>query len=179
MTTSPTESRTVHTVDTSGCFDFNCVETLTISCPVDRVYNALFKVSEWPQHLPHVQEIELTYDDGRYQEFWMTVASETDGSPLRVRSIRNCRHREIEFFQPQPPRFLRHHAGIWRFLPDGKGGCTAEVTHLWNLEPRIAGEVYPATSDRSTEEQVADMLAGHSRLALASWRDVLAPEGSA
>lgn len=103
----------------------------------------------------------------------MTVASETDGSPLRVRSIRNCRDRQIEFFQPQPPRFLRHHAGIWRFLPHGDGACLVEVSHLWNLEPEVAAEVYPATAGRSTEQQVEDMLAGHSRLALASWQSVL------
>ncbi len=185
MTTSPmTESlpgsgaaeavaQRARTVDSAGCFDFRCVETLTIEAPVDRVYEALFRVTEWPVHLPHVQEIDVAYDDGQYQEFWMTVASETDGSPLRVRSIRNCRYRQIEFFQPQPPRFLRHHAGIWRFLPQGADACLVEVSHLWNLEPRVAAEVYPATAASSTEQQVAEMLAGHSRLALASWRSVL------
>ncbi|MDQ8705992.1 hypothetical protein RCO28_26430 [Streptomyces sp. LHD-70] len=177
---SPEPARTV---DTADCFDFSCLETLIIDSPVDTVYDALFKVTEWPVHLPHVQQIDVSYDDGQYQEFWMTVASETDGSPLRVRSIRNCRYRQIEFFQPQPPRFLRHHAGIWRFIPqegpEGADRTLVEVTHLWNLEPEIAAEVYPATPDRSTAVQVEEMLAGHSRLALASWQAVLGkPSGA-
>ena len=155
----------VRTVDAAGCFDHSCVETLTIDCPVDRVYEALFRVAEWPVHLPHVQQIDVIYDDGQYQEFWITEALETDGSPLRVRSVRNCRFRQIEFFQPQPQPFLRHHAGIWRFAPHGDDACALEVTHVWNLEPRIAATVYPPESGRSTSEQVKEMLAGHSRLA--------------
>ncbi|MEW9532348.1 SRPBCC family protein [Microbispora sp. NPDC049125] len=177
MTTSPTESPAVHE-NAVGTYDFRCVETLAIPRPVDRVYDALFRVTDWPRYLPHVEEIDVIYDDGQYQEFWMTVASETDGSPLRVRSIRNCRYRRIDFFQPLPPRFLRHHAGFWRFLPDSDGGCLVEVSHLWNLEPVVAAEVYPPTAGESTEQQVEKMLAGHSRLALESWRKVLTAEGA-
>lgn len=163
------------TVDTAGCFDFSCLQTLDFALPVDRVYDALFRVEDWPVHLPHVQQIDVTYDDGRYQEFWMTVLSESDGAPLRVRSVRNCRPGVIEFFQPQPPRFLKHHAGIWRFTPRGDDSCLVEVTHVWNLSPEVAAEVYPATAELSTEQQVEKMLAGHSELALASWARVLTP----
>lgn len=187
MTTSPMKDgppgaataggEPARTVDTSGCFDHSCVQTLSFDCPPERVYDALFRVAEWPEHLPHVQKMDILYDDGQYQEFWMTVRSETDGSPLKVRSIRNCRPGQIEFFQPVPPRFLRHHAGIWRFRAgDGEATCTVDVTHVWNLRPEVAAEVYPDSPERSTGQQVEDMLAGHSGTALRSWQRVLTGE---
>ncbi|MGW3044858.1 SRPBCC family protein [Kitasatospora sp. NPDC001159] len=175
-TVSPTAGLTI---DTHPGFAHRTVQTLVIEAPLDAVYGALFEVREWPQYLPHVQEIDVRYDDGRYQEFFMTVASETDGSQLRVRSIRNCRPGEIEFFQPEPPEFLKHHGGIWRFTQaaDNPEHTHVEVTHVWNLHEEVAPLVYPATGEASTEEQVTTMLAGHSKLALDSWRKVLTGKG--
>jgi hypothetical protein len=162
--------------DDSGCFEHRTTQRARFPVASTDVVRRLHDVAEWPAYLPHVLEIDLRYDDGRYQEFIMVVASETGGDPLRVRSIRNCREREIEFFQPEPPPFLLHHAGVWRFfaLDDG---CEVEVTHVWNLRDDVAGAMFPPTPDASTEEQVRTLLAGHSRLTLQSWQRVLGGEG--
>jgi hypothetical protein len=102
------------------------------------------------------------YDDGRYQEFWMTVKAENDGAPLRVRSVRNCTPGVIEFFQPEPPAFLRHHGGIWRFRPLDDDATEVQITHVWNLDPETAAQIFPADEEGSTEEKVTRTLAGHS-----------------
>lgn len=167
--------------DAAG-FAYRCQETVAIASNAETVRRALHDVAAWPRVLPHVLEIEVRYDDGQYQEFYMTVDSE--GRALRVRSIRNCRNNLIEFFQPEPPAFLRHHAGCWRIRPLGQDATGQDVTevsavHVWNLEPNVAAEVYPPTAQHSTTERVIAVLAGHSRLALSTWRRVLEPSTSA
>lgn len=161
------------TIDTSPAFAHRCVRTAVIPAARDRVYQALFEVRAWQDLLPHVQRIEVRYDDGQYQEFMMTVRSDTDGEPLTVRSVRNCRVEDIEFFQPVPPRFLRHHGGIWRFFPEGPEATRVEVTHVWNLLPDVAAEVFPPGENGSTEQQVEQMLGNHSELTLQGWQRVL------
>ncbi|MGH3936352.1 MAG: SRPBCC family protein [Pseudonocardiaceae bacterium] len=180
MTPAPTATA-MSVADAAG-FDYRCTETVVIARDAEAVRRALHDVAEWPRWLPHVLELDVRYDDGQYQEFFMTVDSE--GRTLRVRSIRNCRRDLIEFFQPEPPAFLRHHAGCWRIRPlnlDAAGQDRTEVsaTHVWNLEPDRAAELYPATAQRSTAQRVTDVLAGHSRLALDTWQRVLAPPTSA
>jgi hypothetical protein len=160
------------TIDSTPHFEHRCVQTALIDAPRELVEQSLHAVEAWPRHLPHVLEIDVKYDDGQYQEFIMVVASDTDGKPLRVRSIRNCREHEIEFFQPEPPPFLRHHGGIWRF-EDSDGGCSVTVTHVWNLDEAQAARIYPATEAATTADQVERMLANHSRLALETWTAIL------
>jgi hypothetical protein len=176
-----TTSSTVPTaIDGTQLFEHRCVQRAVIGAPRERVEERLRRVEAWPQHLPHVLEIDVRYDDGQYQEFLMVVASATDGEPLRVRSIRNCREHEIEFFQPEPPPFLLHHGGIWRF-DDVDGRCAVAVTHVWNLDEAGAAATYPATAADTTAAQVARMLSEHSKLALDAWTRILeaTPPGAA
>jgi polyketide cyclase/dehydrase/lipid transport protein len=157
--------------DAGPSLDHSCTEVVVINRNKPDVYRALHDVREWPRHLPHVLEIDVRYDDGRYQEFFMTVSSADPR--LRVRSVRNCRTDLIEFFQPEPPVFLRHHAGSWRLrsLPDG--ACEVVATHAWTLAPREAAASFPDTPAATTAQRVRGLLAEHSRLALTTWRRVL------
>ncbi|WP_432946249.1 SRPBCC family protein [Kribbella sp. CA-253562] len=158
-------------MDQAEGFDDRCVQTIEIGVPLTDVYAALFEVAAWPRHLPHVHAIDLIYDDGQYQEFRMSVASEGE-QMLHVRSVRNCRPGIIEFFQPEPPPYLRHHGGVWRFTPAAAGATRVEVTHVWNLGDRV-GEFFPDRDGKSGPEQVRDVLAHHSELALGRWKTVL------
>lgn len=158
-------------IDDATGFEGRCTETQQFTRPLSEVYQALHRMAEWPQHLPHVKSIEVTHDDGQYQEFWMTVASENEMT-LKVRSVRNCRPETIEFFQPQPPPYLAHHGGVWRFTSTGEDSCEVSVTHVWNLNERAA-EFFPAEDPATTAAQVEKLLAGHSRLALDRWASVL------
>lgn len=161
------------TVDTSPAFAHRCVESAVWAADAATAYQVVFDVADWPNQLPHVQCIDVLYNDGQYQEFLMTVRSDTSGSPLTVRSVRNCRAGIIEFFQPEPPPFLAHHGGIWRFRQLPTGDTDVEVAHVWNLEPEVAADTFPASASCTTEAQVSAMLAGHSRLTLSSWQRVL------
>ncbi|MDT0306495.1 SRPBCC family protein [Streptomyces sp. DSM 44917] len=179
MTTTASSSSSAPprvTIDTSRAFTHRCVRSAVIPASREAIYGALFDMRAWQDLLPHVQRIEVLHDDGQYQEFMMTVKSDTDGQPLTVRSIRNCRE-DIEFFQPVPPRFLRHHGGIWRFHPQGPGETLVEVTHVWNLLPEVAAEVYPPGPEGSTEDQVERMLGNHSQLTLQGWQRVFSGGG--
>lgn len=161
----------VKTIDDVPTLAHRCRTSAVIARPLEVVYQALYDMRAWPQHLPHVQEIEVRYDDGQYQEFLMAVQS--DERYLRVRSVRNCQENLIEWFQPEPPDFLAHHGGTWRFrsLPDGSTEITA--THAWNLDADIAPRAFMPTASRTTEQQVYDLLLGHAELAIGTWRRVL------
>lgn len=163
-------------IDTSPAFSHSCVERAVFPVGVDRAYAALLDLTQWERLLPHILKLDVAYDDGRYQEFWMTVRATGDGSPLTVRSVRNCTPPTIEFFQPEPPAFLRHHGGIWRFAALGGDATEVTITHVWNLHPERAGELFPADGDCSTEERIASTLATHSRITLETWQAILGSE---
>jgi ribosome-associated toxin RatA of RatAB toxin-antitoxin module len=155
-------------IDESGCFTHRTVHTALIAAPLPDVVRRLRDIRDWPRHLPHVLDIDVRYDDGRYQEFVMVVASDASGEPLRIRLIRNCHDREIEFFQPEPPAFLDHHGGRWRFREED-GGCRVAITLVWNLREDVVG---------TTAEQVAPRLARHARLTLEAWQRVFGVGGA-
>lgn len=163
-------------IDTSPAFAYSCAETAIFPVAVGRAYQALFDLTQWQRLLPHILRLDVAYDDGQYQEFFMTVRSEADGAPISVRSVRNCTDRVIEFFQPEPPAFLQHHGGIWRFRPCGEY-TEVEITHVWNLHTQRASQIFPADGAGSTEEKVRRTLAGHSRITLETWQSILAAEG--
>lgn len=153
-------------------FEATCGETITIYSPIEKVFQALFDIQKWPEYLPHVVNIESVYDDGQYQEFWMDVLS--NGDTLKVRSVRNCHpHESIDFFQPEPPPFLQHHAGGWKFNSIRKNECQVFTYHKWNLNNKIAEKRFPATSESSTSTQIENMLRKHAQLALTTWKEVL------
>jgi hypothetical protein len=163
-------------IDTSPAFEHSCVETAVFPAGIDRAYAALFDLTQWERLLPHILQIDIAYDDGQYQEFWMAVKSETDGSPLAVRSVRNCTPGAIEFFQPEPPAFLLNHGGIWRFSELGDDATEVEITHVWNLHPEHAEQIFPSGDEGSTRERVTRTLAGHSRITLQTWQSILQEE---
>jgi hypothetical protein len=168
-----TTTMTPVSIDTSTAFAHSCTETATFPVAAERAYEALFDLTQWERLLPHILKIDIAYDDGQYQEFLMTVKSESDGEPLTVRSVRNCTPGAIEFFQPEPPPFLRHHGGIWRFEALDDAHTEVTITHVWNLHPERAEAIFPPDADGGTEDKVARTLAGHSRITLGTWQEIL------
>lgn len=159
-------------MDTAVGFAHRSSQTMTVGAPPAEVYAALFDMGRWADRLVHVTGIDVHYDDGRNQEFHMTVESGDDVT-LTVRSVRCCHDGVIDFFQPVPPPYLTHHGGTWRFSGNHDGTTDVEVTHVWNLGPE-APSWFPAGPSGSTADQVRQVLAEHSRLALSRWRDLFA-----
>jgi acyl carrier protein/ribosome-associated toxin RatA of RatAB toxin-antitoxin module len=149
-------------------------ESIVIAAEPDVVYGYLHRMADWPRLLPHVDDIRVIYDDGRYQEFTMAVQG-ADGSPVHVRSVRRCESPNIAFFQPEPPVFLRRHRGGWRFEPLEDGSCRVVTFHRWILSDRAA-ELY-GPDPETARERVRQLLTEHARLALVSWKSII--EGAA
>jgi ribosome-associated toxin RatA of RatAB toxin-antitoxin module len=159
-------------------FESTCKTSTRIERTPEVVYQALFNLKGWPELLPHVKAIDVLYDDGRYQEFLMTVTSETDAGTLTVRSVRLCDEVSwrIEFFQPKPPAFLIHHAGGWQFDPvdDGKA-CEVTTYHQWNLNHPSAQHIFSAAGD-AYAQRAHQLLLGHAEFALENWKRILETE---
>ena len=154
-----------------------CHAETTIKARPDRVYAALFKLSRWPEFLPHVKAVDVMYDDGKYQEFVMHVASET--GDLKVRSIRRCCEQTgIRFFQPEPPPYLISHFGGWTFESDSQGGCKLKTYHRWVTKTQAALNTFKDT-EVPVAMQIKRVLLDHAKLALSRWKEVLEHQQSA
>ena len=164
-------SRKISANTALGQFDYTLVEDTTIEAPFEATFEALVDVDTWPEKLPHVRSIVKRYDDGLFQEFDMEV-EDGNGGVISVHSVRRCEPGWIRFFQPTPPKFMRHHCGDWilRALSD-------ELTHVltrhqWRLSD-VAEELFPPQDDLSTGERVQNWLAEHARFALKCWKSHL------
>ena len=152
-------------------FEGRIEAVLEMNCLAEEAYRSIYEMDKWPDKLPHVKRIETLYNDGTYQEFLMDVQSDT--GMIQVRSIRRCIPEEgITFFQPNPPKFLKHHCGGWSFHKTDSG-CCVKTWHQWNLEPHKAQELFPLQNDLSTEDRVANLLRAHAELALSTWKNIL------
>lgn len=161
-------SRKLATQTPIGNFDDGLSEDITIAAPIDAVYEALFEVGSWPQKLPHVRNVKFRYDDGTYQEFDMDVVG-GNGAAMSVRSVRRCQPYRIRFFQPQPPKFMRHHCGEWVLLPLQKGLTHVVTRHEWRLADS-ADELFFSHAGASPAERVHAWLTEHARFALRCWK---------
>ena len=155
-------------------FEFNCQTSIVIDREVETVYQALFHLQDWPKLLPHVKQVNVLYDDGNYQEFTMTVLSEKDAGALRVRSVRLCDadKRQIGFFQPEPPPFLKHHAGGWQFIPLTDKQCQVITFHNWNLNHEKSADIF-GQDESNYEQRVSSLLLNHANFALENWKRIL------
>jgi ribosome-associated toxin RatA of RatAB toxin-antitoxin module len=153
-------------------FESYCEADIIIDCDIDTVYQALFDLEDWSKLLPHVRAIDVLYDDGRYQEFLMTVDS--NPGQIKVRSVRNCDRGKmhIDFFQPQPPKFLKHHAGGWDFIRVGENKCRVSTYHQWNIKADVAAETFK-DAEQGFHERVKIQLLEHAEFALQNWKQIL------
>ncbi|MBZ4417202.1 SRPBCC family protein [Myxococcus sp. RHSTA-1-4] len=135
-------------------------ESIRIQGDVRRVYGAFADLAGWKAILPDVLDVQVLYDDGRHQEFLMTVSR--PAGPETVRGIRFCEppHR-IALFQPQPPPGFQRMVGVWTF--DEEPGATRVKAERW-FEPSD-----PATS----REALASRLRGHLKANLELFRKTL------
>lgn len=154
----------------SVLFEGRTEASIDMQCTAEAAYKAIYEMEKWPEKLPHVKRIETLYNDGIYQEFFMDVASET--GLIQVRSIRRCTKDSILFFQPKPPKFLKHHSGGWSFIKKAEG-CEVKTWHQWNLLQPQASEIFPCKEAQTSQDQIARTLKEHAQLALNTWKSIL------
>jgi hypothetical protein len=128
---------------------------IRIDAPLPRVYEAFAGLSHWQAALPDVLGVEVLYDDGRLQEFLMTV--ERPNGAETIRGVRFLEPDSIELFQPVPPPGFTRMCGAWHFRD--AGGST-EVTATRTFEVK----------DAAATAAVADKLRGFLRTNLALFK---------
>ncbi|MDB9371275.1 SRPBCC family protein [Nodularia spumigena CS-586/05] len=158
-------------------FEFHCETTVTIDRPTEVVYQALVYLENWTKLLPHVKSVNVLYDDGRYQEFTMTVDAGTIVGDLTVRSVRLCDrlNLEIELFQAEPPFFLKHHTGGWKFTPLTENQCQVVLFHFCNFNHPVAEQIF-GNADQPYQEVLSDLLENHVEEVMNNWKHILETE---
>ena len=139
------------------------ITRLPIRAPAGEVYAALADVSSWPALLPHCESLDVTYDDGRYQEFLMRV--ETLAGTEEFRSVRVCDADtlSISYFQPDPPGTLRQHRGSWHVRGAG-GGSEVVAKHTALLSTSACESAFGTTDLREQKSRVRALLDRNSRM---------------
>jgi len=137
-------------------------ESTVIDRAVPDVYRAFADLAGWKAVLPDVLDVRVLYDDGRHQEFLMTV--ERPGGPETVRGLRFCKApQRIAMFQPQPPPGFRRMVGVWTFTEEAsRTRVTAE--RWFELAPGRTLDVEEA------HRAVAEKLRGYLRTNLGLFR---------
>lgn len=101
----------------------------------------------------------------------MTV--QTKDTPVTVRSIRRLKSsNEIEFFQPDPPAYLLHHAGNWE-IATSLNSTLVTLEHKWNVKEEALKELYPNLSQSDACKKIEDELYTHAQSSLNLWKNIL------
>lgn len=155
-------------------FDYRRSDTVVLPTSVSKFTDALWRLEHWEELLPHIQKIDVLYDDGVNQEFYMTV--NTDGNPVKVRSIRRLRENTIEFFQPTPPKYLKHHGGCWILKQLEDGTTEGTLVHNWNISEEGAKEFFPDVPVDQLPKAIEDKLFEHAQASLRLWQNIFSKE---
>ena len=115
---------------------------IQIDAPLPRVYDAFAGLAHWQAALPDVRGVEVLYDDGRLQEFLMTV--ERPNGAETIRGVRFLEPGSIELFQPTPPPGFRRMCGTWSFR-EADGSTEVTATRTFELQDPAAA---PAVSEK-------------------------------
>lgn len=132
--------------------------SIEIGAPLERVLRDFWELADWPSIAPHVQAIDMHYEDGSVQVLTMHVA--TGQRQDSFQSVRIRQPEAIFFFQPHPPPALRLHYGWWRLSAAGE--ATRVTSEHWvEIDPEPAARFLEAVGTwREGGEPVATALCG-------------------
>lgn len=97
-------------------------ESVWVNGPGELVYDFLYRAADWPEVLPHVQDLQVTEPSPGVQVLdYGTVL--TDGAVRTTGSARLCfpHAGRIVFKETSPPTPVAAHTGEWSVLPDEHG----------------------------------------------------------
>ncbi len=108
-------------------------ETIQIQADPQQAYDAFANIRGWTEILSDVVGVDVLYDDGRHQEFRMTV-SRPNGLET-IRGIRFCAKPRIELVQPEPPPGFKRMVGLWTIEASGTGATVKAERWFELLDP--------------------------------------------
>ncbi|MFE5602981.1 SRPBCC family protein [Streptomyces coelicoflavus] len=154
-------------------------ERMRVEGPAELVYDFLYRVEDWPELLPHVDDSSVredrpgtqivVLDTGAVEAGSMAGPDGTGGSA----TVRLCfpHAGRIVFKETAPPRPIAAHSGEWSLVPD-ESGLTVVCTHRVLLREESA-DAAPGedTLPVDVRRQVRERLGRESRetLRLAKW----------
>jgi hypothetical protein len=148
-------------------FEFHCESAVEIDCAVERAYDALTIVRDWPRIQRHIRAIEVIYDDGRFQELYMETTLQ--GVQLRLRTIRRCEPCVgTRFFQLQPPPSVQHHTGAYILHRLAARRCRVTALQCWTMAAEGTPELRAQRSQLTSA-----MFHEYARLSLGRWKEYL------
>ncbi|MDG4861246.1 aromatase/cyclase [Streptomyces sp. T-3] len=122
-------------------------DTVRVNGPAELVYDFLYRVSDWPELVPHVSSLDLTEDAPGVQVMKMDTRT-ADGSTHTTESVRICfpHAGRIVYKQTATPALMDAHTGEWSLLPD-ESGVTVSSQHSVVLREEAVEEVLGAGAD--------------------------------
>jgi uncharacterized membrane protein len=116
-------------------------ESVTVSAPPERVYEAWTKFENFPRFMPAVREVRST---GADRNHW--VISGPAGTPVEFESVVTRREPPNALAWRTAEGALVSHGGTARFRPAGAGGTRVDVTMWWRPAGGGIGEGVAALS---------------------------------
>ncbi len=126
--------------------------------------------------MDHIKKFEVRYNDGQYQEFLMNV--DTGKNQVSVRSIRRLEDNRIDFFQPEPPKYLEHHTGSWIIKGMGNNQTHITLIHRWDLKLDRMEEIFGTNDKNRVASIVNDQLHEHAITTLNQWKKIMENGGN-
>lgn len=155
----------------TACED-SIVDEITISCPIKKVKEAIWNLSDWERLLTHIEKIDIIKETPSMQSFKMAVKMEGKEECLKVESFRIKVDDMIFFNQPVPPKYLSIHKGKWEFVENTDQSTTIRLHHLW-VSNDYAAEYYKCEDKKVRSEKIRNDLRTHAMQTLNMWKGIL------
>lgn len=128
----------------------------------EELYSLLSDIHQWPDILPHCNDVNVIYEDAKYQEFVMEIMGA--GGSEHFRSIRQCDRDTltISYFQPEPPAMLKNHSGRW--LVRAKANGTELIAeHSVHIDPERCGVLFSDDDIQRNKQRIKALIMKNSQ----------------
>ncbi|WP_326654670.1 MULTISPECIES: aromatase/cyclase [unclassified Streptomyces] len=142
-------------------------DSVRVNGPAELVYDFLYRVSDWPELIPHVTRLDLTEDVPGVQVMAMDTRT-ADGSVHTTESVRVCfpHAGRIVYKQTTPPALMAAHTGEWSVLPDESGVSVVSQHSVVLREEAVAGVLGPEADLARARRYVREALGRNSTVTL-------------
>ncbi|WP_128175815.1 SRPBCC family protein [[Pantoea] beijingensis] len=128
----------------------------------EEFYSLLSDIRQWPDILPHCNDVKVIYEDTKYQEFVMEIIGA--GGNEHFRSIRQCDRDTltISYFQPEPPAMLKTHSGRWLARATANG-TELIAEHSVHIDPERCGVLFSDDDIQRNKQRIKALIMKNSQ----------------
>lgn len=148
-------------------------ESAWVDGPGELVYDFLYRVDDWPELLPHVEQVDLVEDRPGIQVAALDTCASDDGRTRSTRTVRLCfpYAGRIVYKDTTSPDPIAAHTGEWSLTPEDSGTRVVCAHRVLLREDAVETAPGEGTSLPETRRQVRELLGRGSReaLDLARW----------